>query len=56
MSTPREPEGRSRAVVIGARLAGMSAARVLCDHFARVTACASYRPSRSSTARASRRC
>jgi flavin-dependent dehydrogenase len=29
--------GRSRAVVIGASLAGMSAARALCDHFARVT-------------------
>lgn len=30
-------DGRSRAVVIGASLAGMSTARVLCDHFARVT-------------------
>ena len=29
--------GRERAVVIGASLAGMSAARALCDHFARVT-------------------
>jgi 2-polyprenyl-6-methoxyphenol hydroxylase-like FAD-dependent oxidoreductase len=31
------PAGRDRAVVIGASLAGMSAARALSDHFARVT-------------------